>query len=117
MRNEILRKVLEANPERNYSSMARRLLKVVEEIGEASEAYLNISSSFNGKGKTVGDFREEMVDAMIVIADCLLTPLPGEEDMSPQEIEQKIEEILDVKLAKWANNKNRQVTQRVDDAV
>lgn len=117
MKNEVFRKILEANPERNYSSMSRRLIKVMEELGEASEAYLNITSSYNGKNKSVDDFREELVDCMVVIVDCLLTKLPGEEDMTSESIEANILEILDTKLAKWANNKKNQVTQNVDDAV
>lgn len=116
MLNKIFEMIQLANPGRDFASMGRRLLKVVEEIGESSEAYLNITSNFNGKGKTSADLREEMVDALIVIVDCLFTKLPGEENMSTEEIEDEIVRITAVKLQKWADNKKRQVTA-VDDAV
>lgn len=66
--------VLAANPARSQANLSRRVLKLVEELGEVSEAYLGVTSgSSNGKGKTWDDFREETADVFIVGMDIALT--------------------------------------------
>jgi hypothetical protein len=69
--------IRDANPGRNYKNLNRRLMKLFEELGEVSEAYLNVTSGFNGKNKTWDDIREEIVDVLIMTVDIALTPLPG----------------------------------------
>lgn len=72
----LVKMVNEANPERDSTTLNRRLLKVLEEIGEVSEAYLSTTSATNYKNKTWLDYREEAVDTLIILLDIALTPLP-----------------------------------------
>jgi len=102
--SKLFKKVQTANPTRSFNNFARRLGKIVEELGETWEAYLNITSSHNGKGKSTEDLREELTDTLIVVLDCLLTPLPGEENKTPKELEKLTMKILDEKLDKWKRN-------------
>lgn len=69
--------IRQANPTRSMNSYIRRKLKLGEELGEVMEAYLNITSSFNGKHKTWDDVREELVDVAIVATDIALTTDPN----------------------------------------
>lgn len=66
--------VREANPTRNASNLDRRALKLIEEFGEAAQAYLNVTSPSNGKSKTWDDVREEIADVLIVALDIAWTP-------------------------------------------
>ncbi|MBC8739774.1 hypothetical protein F6X40_23970 [Paraburkholderia sp. UCT31] len=50
--------------------IARRLIKALEEQGEVAEAFLNLTGK-NGKGKTLDDLQEEVVDVFLVMADAL----------------------------------------------
>lgn len=78
--NNILNMVYEANLTRSHANLNRRLIKILEEVGEVSEAYLNSTTSgVNGKNKTWDDVREEVADVLIVSYDIALTPL-GDED-------------------------------------
>ena len=75
-----------ANPGRNPTNIRRRLLKVLEELGETSEACLSVSSPHNYKNKTWLDYREESADTLIVLIDIALTDLtnyPGASLISP----------------------------------
>ena len=101
LENPLLHEIAAANPGRHVDTLNRRALKLIEELGEVSEAYLNVTSQQNAKGKTWADVREELVDLLIVVGDCLLTPFPGEEGMSPADLERRITEVTLVKLAKW----------------
>ncbi len=74
--NYIVSLIDEANKTRNETSITRRLLKVKEEIGEISEAYLGISGNNNYKNKTIDDLYEECVDTIIVLIDTAITPCP-----------------------------------------
>lgn len=71
----IVNDILLANPDRSEADIHRRLIKVMEELGEASEAYLSRTSEANYKNKSWGDYREESIDTMIVLVDIALTPL------------------------------------------
>src|ERR1035437_1704852 len=67
--------VEQANPQRNSANLNRRLHKMLEELGELAEAYLNATSKNNLKGKTWADVKEEAVDALIVAIDIVLTDI------------------------------------------
>ncbi len=120
--NALLRAIREANPQRKYETMARRLLKIGEELGEASEAYLVFSStSTSRKKKNKDDVREECMDVAIVALDCALTRMPGEENLTDDDLEFICMEVLAAKLAKWKRQRDAQeaITENaiVDDAV
>ena len=51
--------------------LSRRRLKLLEELGEVSQAYLDVTGN-NLKHKTVDDVLEEQVDTFIVAADLLI---------------------------------------------
>ncbi len=61
------------NPGRNASNIKRRLLKLDEEAGELSQAFLHVTSQSNPKRKTWEDIREEAVDQIVPVIDILLT--------------------------------------------
>lgn len=65
------------NPYRSPDNVRRRLLKVLEEVGEASEAYLSRTGQGNYKNKTWDDYAEEAVDTLIVLVDIALTEQEG----------------------------------------
>lgn len=102
-----------ANPDRHYNNLARRLLKIGEEYGETSEAYLNVTSSNNSKKKKWKDVREELVDTIIVAIDCALTPFPGNL-FTDEEIKQELFDLITLKLAKWADNRSTAATNEDD---
>ena len=79
MIDKLIEMVREVNPGRKHSNLNRKLIKVAEEIGEIAEAYLNVTSSFNGKNKTWADVREEIVDVLILAIDISLTPWPTQD--------------------------------------
>lgn len=54
---------------KDFSVCDRRLIKLMEEMGEVSEAFLNITSLNNSKNKSWEDVREELVDCFIVGLD------------------------------------------------
>lgn len=74
----IIPAIRDANLTRHSGNLGRRVIKLCEELGEHAEAYLNISSAGNGKGKTWDDVREEAADILIVAVDVALTPNDGE---------------------------------------
>jgi len=82
IKQAIVDAVYDANPTRNVSNVNRRIIKLGEEYGEASEAYLNVTSAGNGKGKTWADVREELADVLIVALDVVLTPMSDDENLS-----------------------------------
>jgi hypothetical protein len=115
MYEQFIDKIRQANLERSKTTLTRRLVKVMEELGEASEAHLNVTSDHNSKNMTVDDVTEELLDMVIVGVDCLLTPLDGSD---PSEQEAKIMALLDCKLAKWEAHKVAQAFRgKVDDAL
>jgi hypothetical protein len=74
--------VTQANPERSTANLRRRLHKLLEELGELSEAYLSVTdTTISTKNKTWLDVREEAVDVLIVaidiaVTDAAIQPLP-----------------------------------------
>lgn len=101
MKNKILEMVQKTNQNRSHKNLIRRILKLSEEMGEVAEAYLNVTSKDNGKEKTWDDVREELVDVLVVVCDVVLTPMPDQEDLTPEEIEEIIQNVLAAKLGKW----------------
>ena len=73
--DELVEMVRLANPDRHIDNIMRRLLKVLEELGETSEACLSVSSPHNYKNKSWTDYREESCDTLIVLIDIALTPM------------------------------------------
>ena len=67
--DNLIKKVWDANPKRKNKNMARRLLKLGEEYGEANQAYIAVTSKNNDKQKTWADVREELSDVVIVALD------------------------------------------------
>lgn len=123
--NALLRAIRDANPQRGFQTMGRRMLKIGEEYGEASEAYLVFTSTaMSRKKKTKDDIREECMDIAIVALDCALTRMPGEETLTEEDVEFICMELLATKLAKWKHQRDTQtaITDNagpliVDDAV
>lgn len=79
--DEISLLVRAANRGRFHSNLHRRTTKLIEELGELSQAWLNVTSSSNSKQKTWNDVREEIADCLIVALDIAWTPLPNESDV------------------------------------
>jgi NTP pyrophosphatase (non-canonical NTP hydrolase) len=102
----IIRAITDANPDKHHDNLIRRIMKQMEELGEAAEAYLNVTSAANGKGKTWDDVREELADQVIVAVDCALTPTPDQVGMTREDIEQEFARVVAVKLAKWKRNRD-----------
>jgi NTP pyrophosphatase (non-canonical NTP hydrolase) len=99
---DIISKVHAANRDRRMEIFARRMLKLGEEYGEASQAYLSVSSEKNGKNKTWEDVREELVDVLVVTVDLLCHEFPDEKDTSLESKLASIHHELNRKLKKWA---------------
>jgi hypothetical protein len=78
--DDLISSICNANPDRGEFNIHRRIIKLAEELGEVSEAYLNVTSVNNGKNKTWDDVREEFADVLIVAVDVALTPLGGFND-------------------------------------
>ena len=117
--SDLIKMVRDANPTRHHSNLHRRIIKLMEELGEVSEAYLNVTSPANGKGKTWDDVREELADVAIVALDLALTPMPDREDDQPSAIEEKLIGEIKRKLKKWkaSQAKAATVSPTADDAV
>jgi NTP pyrophosphatase (non-canonical NTP hydrolase) len=77
--------IAQANPTRCTANLDRRLIKMLEELGELSEAFLSITSMDNDKNKTWADVQEEAVDVLIVGTDIALTPFLDEDDLAIQQ--------------------------------
>ena len=103
---DIIERIRHANPNRRFDQLARRLLKLGEEKGEAAEAFLSVTSQNNSKEKTWDDFREEIVDCAIVALDLLWMELPDEEGWSPEKKREVIDGWFDAKLNKWAKKRD-----------
>ena len=71
----IIQSIRDANLTRNVCNIARRVIKLHEELGEHAEAYLNVTNAGNGKKKCWDDVREEAADLLIVAVDVALTPI------------------------------------------
>lgn len=75
-RAQIIQDIRAANPKRSAETLSRRLLKILEELGETSEAFLSRTSTNNYKEKAWADYREEAVDTLIVMLDVGMTGFP-----------------------------------------
>ncbi len=74
--SDIIDLVANANPDRKYENLSRRIIKIFEEIGEVSEAFLSSTSDeSNRKNKSHADVQEEAVDVLIVAIDIALTKI------------------------------------------
>lgn len=98
---DVVEKVRIANPKRKIAKLGRRMLKLGEEFGEASQAYLSVTSESNSKNKSWADVREELTDVAIVAIDMLHQQYPDEPKMKPEERAQRIRAEFDRKLQKW----------------
>ncbi len=105
---DVIEAIEQANPTREVENLGRRLIKIVEEVGEASEAYLNVTSPANGKQMTWADVREEFADAVIVAVDCAITPTPDQvkAGLTRQQVVEEFARVIGVKLAKWRRNRD-----------
>lgn len=109
---DVIDKVLRANPRRALLNLARRVIKLSEECGETSEAYLYASTEDSVKPITWIDLREEAIDTAIVGMDIALTRLPIDIDLTDAEIREAVDKMFQKKLDKWMNKlaKNQDVT-------
>lgn len=101
--NEIiqsLKNIIETSEKsKNFSTpLENRILKLVEEVGELSQAYLKYAWSVNAS-KSWGDTKEHLIeeaqDVLLVIMDILNQIIETEED------QKKLIEMLDKKNKKW----------------
>jgi len=97
----VFEKIWHANRKRSMEIFPRRLLKLGEEYGEASQAYLSISSEKNGKNKTWEDVREELTDCIIVAMDLYCHEMPDEENVTLEDKVAQLNADIDRKLKKW----------------
>lgn len=99
--DELVAIVEKVNPHRSASNLNRRLLKITEELGETSEAYLSVSSPHNYKKKSWLDFREESIDVLIVLIDVALTKVNNVEPPYP---------VIFQRPGVWSHNEHDEIT-------
>lgn len=75
--SDIIAQVASANPQRCKTSLDRRIIKLIEELGEIAEAFLSVTRVCPKK-KTWADVREEAADVLIVAIDIALTLQPND---------------------------------------
>jgi NTP pyrophosphatase (non-canonical NTP hydrolase) len=77
---DILDMVLHAGKKRrSIRDFTRKVIKLSEETGELSEAFLGVTSKINRKHKKWEDVREEAIDVAIIALDIALKcRLPGD---------------------------------------
>lgn len=97
---DILDAIREVGAGRSMENIHRRLMKLGEEYGEVLQAYLALTGN-NYKGMTADDLREELVDIVLVSLDLLLHRVPGEENLSEDELGMRIEAVFRTKIEKW----------------
>lgn len=103
--HNLVKIIQQVNPTRNMDNLTRRVIKLSEETGEASEAFLYASIISNKKNITWNDFREEAVDSAIVGIDLALTKLPIIDDgKTDDEIQKEVIEVFERKLKKWKDS-------------
>lgn len=113
-KENILALVRAANPSRNIKNVERRQLKLGEEYGEANQALVAVTSKRNRKNKSWADYREELTDVVIIAMDILLTECPDEKGLTEEQLEARILEEFNRKLAKWTSKMESQ--EEADDA-
>lgn len=92
-----LEEIQNLDTDRDFNNLHRRLMKLGEEYGEALQAYLDCTGS-GQKNLNLEDFKEEMIDIMIICLDILSYDLPGA----------SVEEIFDKKMNKWQQLRQNQ---------
>ena len=99
MNSEIISKIFEV-AKTEPKSIEHLLLKLMEEVGEASQAYLSTAQASGSDYKSLSqdDFKEELVDSLLV----LLT-LIHKTDIS----EEELENLVITKIAKWESKQNK----------
>lgn len=80
----LVEKIEGVDKARSGSTLYRRLLKLYEELGELSRAYLSVTHPENPKGLNWNDVLEEATDVFIILVDCALTD--SESQRSPKEL-------------------------------
>ncbi len=102
--DELVAIVENVNPHRSVSNLNRRLLKITEELGETSEAYLSVSSPHNYKNKSWNDFREESIDVLIVLIDVALTSINKVEPLYP---------VVYLRPGVWTHNEHDEIAYAI----
>lgn len=104
---DIVYDVQRANPTRSSVGIRRRLLKILEELGETSEAYLSRTAPGNYKNKSWEDYREESVDTLIVLLDVALTDLPNNSFPPPALLPNHLKLAASVKVNSYEELEDR----------
>jgi len=103
---DVIQAIMDANPDRESNNLHRRIIKIMEEVGETSEAYLNVTSAHNGKKKRWADVREELADVVIVAVDCALTPTPDQIGLTRKQVAEEFADEISRKLTKRRKNRD-----------
>lgn len=76
------------------------LLKLMEEVGEASQAYLSTTQASGSQYKELSqlDFQEELVDSLLVLLTLIKKTGISEESL---------DELLLKKIVKWESTQNQ----------
>lgn len=77
----------------DFNMVGRRVIKISEEAGELSQAFLDYTSRTPRRGKTLDDVLEEAIDTSIVGLDIAFA--------AALDNREKVEEMLVRKLEKW----------------
>lgn len=90
---EILNTIKELS-EKEQKSLPEMVLKLVEEVGEVSQAILSVTSASGSEYKniTIEDFKEECVDVLLVILSLFYKVSKDENELY---------ETLNKKIEKW----------------
>ena len=93
MNEELLQQITKAARTEGKST-EHLLIKLMEEVGEASQAYLSTTkaSGSNYKQLSVADFQEELVDILLVTITLLKRTEISDEELVA---------LLNRKIAKW----------------
>jgi NTP pyrophosphatase (non-canonical NTP hydrolase) len=97
----IIASIEQTDPGRNMGNYGRRIMKLGEEYGEVCQAYLSVTNPLSNKNMSWADVREEICDAVIVAVDLMLTKLPDELDLTDEQFQGRILDMINSKLAKW----------------
>ena len=92
-----------ANKDKNMQDLPRRIIKLGEEYGELSQAYLSWTSKNNHREKCRVDVLEEAIDCMIVSAEIALS-LCKDDLFALRAAE--IEQMFLMKINKWLASKD-----------
>ena len=112
--NKLIEQVKEWHHERNLINGCThkdQLAKLMEEVGELSEAMLSVTSKNNGKKKIWNDVSIEAIDVLIMAADIALT-IPPDCTLTNEEWRLHLRHALTRKLRKWSEqlDENKTIT-------